>query len=137
MSDYEWKYVSDQEYFDGKENQLTAAAPRPVGPKPPIYETQFKIFPVASPGKIYQDGGNIEEISQGEKIKILTDRWENGDWVYKVSRLSIRLGNGYEVSLKKGTRIAVLPKDYRQQLERQKDGGDGNRDGGGRGGATS
>ena len=117
MSDdlYTWEYISDERY-EGSPS-LSASAPKPSGPRPPIYETSFRIFPVASPGKVYREGEETELVRQGEKIKILDDRWERSDWVYKVDRLSIRLGNGYEVSLKKDTRVAVLPEDYRQQLE--------------------
>lgn len=118
VSTHWWEYASKED-LERARSQLWPTDGTPVDP----FLSHNDVYVTA-------ESGLMEELSKpgarvllpaGETIKILSRTCQE-PWVYVVRHAVVRMHGTFLASLKAGTRIAVLPTNYRELLRKNTDG---------------
>ena len=83
-----------------------------------VFTSGNDIYTVAEPGLVYGEGDPPSALPAGMLIKIVSSSCV-ADWVYMVGQLVVKLPGWHVASLKPGTRIAILPPNYRDLLRKE------------------
>jgi len=110
---HSWKYISKEEYDC---RVAEAQAPRATVN---LEFTSMDIYKVAADGQVSGSNGLLK-VAAGETVKVLDEKskYESKGWVYTVERLVVHMPVG-TASLKRGTPVAILQKDWKDQLRAQ------------------
>jgi hypothetical protein len=112
-----WERISKEEYETRKKEALERWTDS--GKAVDLSQTPHDIYVVKRRGKISDSAGNVYVVEKGETIKILDAgrrEYQDVTWRYSVEELCVVVAGGNEATLKRGTSIAVLPKDWKEQL---------------------
>lgn len=111
--EYNHALAKSQQRFPIQTTKTTAKR----GAERDLAELSVDIFTVAEDSTVTDRDGHSICVSRGEKVKVLNaDQYEDADWVYCAAQVSVNVV-GVAVGLKPGTRLAVLPLDYKEQLK--------------------
>ena len=109
MKSVQWREMSDEEQASFEFKPLPRVNVR-------LDELPFDIYVLAEEAVLSGPDGQCV-VPSGERIKVLEDSWTGESWVYEVIQVTVRLPGGSTASLKKGTKIAVLQENYKEQLK--------------------
>ena len=113
-----WHYVEEDDlpsYIKSAEKYERIKTP-PVA-SPPFTETHASIYPTTGKSVIRR-GGEEFVVESSERVKLLPSSQEDDPWVYEVKQMEVRVPGGWKASLKEGTKVAVLPRNYKKLLEK-------------------
>ena len=114
-----WRYLSDEEAEEMISGSVAVNDKAFEGRE--LAEAERAIFHVMSSGYVRDREGKEVLVSAGEPIKILPADYKDEEWVYEVVNLLVRVPGGDRATLRAGVKVAVLPSDYAELMERRND----------------